>query len=57
MIIPLWLFRVCMIGFILCQYLISYKLRNGSEVVLMIFTIMFTISYAIAELLHVFKKQ
>jgi hypothetical protein len=54
--IPLWLFRVCMIGFILCQYLISYKLQNGSEVLLMVFAIMFTISYGIAELLHVFKN-
>ena len=50
----LLLFRLAVLTLIVCNFLISYKLENEGAVLIMLWNILFTIAYVIAESIHAF---
>ena len=48
------LFRLSVLTLIVCNFLISYKLENEGAVLIMLWNIIFTIAFIIAEAVHAF---
>ena len=48
------LFRLLIIILIVCNFLASYKLENEAAVFIMLWNVLFTLAYIIAEGMYVF---
>jgi hypothetical protein len=49
-------FRVLVAVFIIMNFAVSFKLKSETEVFIMLFAVIFTISYIAAEAVHAFDE-
>jgi hypothetical protein len=49
-------FRVLVAVFIIMNFAVSFKLESEAEVLIMLFVVIFTISYIAAEAVHAFDE-